>query len=259
MVFLDPVFNPVLLPLINFNPFLGVLIISLILSLIIVVIYKYATNQIEMKRLKDEQKEFQTKLKSLKDNPTEMMKLQKEAMKKNMDYMKHSLKPTLITFIPILLIFGWMNAHLAFEPIYPDESYSITAQFKTGLTGQAELFVDGGTELLSSAQQNISITETDEPGTVTWTLKSTAGEHQVTVAIDSTEQSKKIFITTDLIAEPAISLYEHSDLEQIKINYNPLKPAGKLSLLGWKPGWLGWYIIFSLLFSIVLRKLLKVY
>jgi len=258
MAFLDPVFNPVLLPLINLNPFWGIVILSLSISLLIVVIYKLATDQKEMKRLKNEQKEYQKKLKSLKSDPAEMMKVQKEAMKQNLAYMKHSFKPTLITFIPIILIFGWMNAHLAFEPIYPGETYSITATFKEGITGEAKLEVDDNTELISESKQEITENQ------ATWNLKSEAGEHFLSVKIGdkeigNTEQTKKVLIADNFAYEEQITVFPHSDIEQIKINYNPLKPAGNFSLFGWRPGWLGWYIIFSIAFSIGLRKLLKVY
>ena len=253
MAFLDSVFNPVLLPLLNKSPFLGVLVISFILSIIVVLVYKYFTNQEEMKRLKEQQKEYQQKFKELKDKPDEVMKLQKEAMGKNFEYMKHSLKATLITMLPIILVFGWMNAHLAFEPIYPGETYSITAQFKEGITGEAELRVDEGTELVSPAQQPIN-------SGVMWNLKSSEeGERIVTVKSGNTEQSKKVLITTELVSEPAISFYQHSDIEQIKINYNKLRPLGGFEFFGWQPGWLGLYIFFSIVFSIGLRKVMKVY
>ena len=253
MAFLDPVFNPVLLPLLNKSPFIGILILSLILSLIVVLVYKYFTNQQEMKRLKEQQKEYQQKFKELKDKPDEMMKLQKEAMGKNFEYMKHSLKATLITMLPIILVFGWMNAHLAFEPIYPGESYSITAQFKEGLTGDAELLVDERMELLSPAVQAITA------GGTTWSLKSTQGEHVVTIKAGSIQQSKKVLITTELKSEMPLSVYKHSDIEQIKINYNKLRPLGDFEIFGWQPGWLGLYIIFSIVFSVILRKVMNVY
>ena len=263
MAFLDPIFNPVLLPLINMNPFWGIVILSFLISLLIVIIYKLVTNQDEMKRLKDEQKEYQKKLKALKSNPEEMMKVQKEAMKKNMDYMKHSFKPTLITFIPIILIFGWMNAHLAYEPIYPGETFSVTAMFAEDFTGEAQLEGDEDTEFISEIKQEIKEDQ------ATWNLKSSKGEHFFTVKVGSDEQTKKVLITKDLAYEDPITLYQHSDIEQIKINYNKLKPvdhllsteekAADFSLFGWKPGWLGLYIIFSIVFSMGLRKLLKIY
>jgi len=181
-----------------------------------------------------------------------MMKVQKEAMKKNMDYMKHSFKPTLITFLPIILIFGWMNAHLAFEPIYPGETFSVTALFGEGVTGETELMVDEGVELLSEAKQRIN-------SDTTWNLKSNTGEHFLTVKVGKDEQTKKVLITKELMYEEPISIYQHSDIEKIQINYNKLKPAGTFSLFGWQPGWLGWYILFSIVFSMGLRKFLKIY
>ncbi|MDO8656817.1 MAG: EMC3/TMCO1 family protein [Nanoarchaeota archaeon] len=253
MAFLDSIFNPVLLPLLNKSPFIGVLIISLILSVIVVLVYKYFTNQVEMKRIKEQQKEYQQKFKELKDKPEEMMKLQKEAMGKNFEYMKHTLKATLITMLPIILVFGWMNAHLAFEPIYPGETYSITAQFKEGIVGDAQLIVDEGTELVSAATQPMN------SGEVTWNLKSTEGEHLLTVKGAGIEQSKKVLITKELKSETQLSVYAHSDLEQIKINYNKLRPLGGFEFFGWQPGWLGLYIFFSIIFSIGLRKVMNVY
>ncbi len=253
MAFLDPILNPVLLPLLNNSPFLGILLFSFLISVIIVLAYKYFTNQEEMKRIKDSQKEAQKRMKELKDNPSEMMKIQKEAMGKNFEYMKHSMRATLITILPIIIVFGWMNSHLLYEPIYPGESYSITAKFPPGLTGGAELVADEGTELLSPAKQPVN-------SDTTWTLKSTAGEHFITIKAGTTEQTKKVLITTELKAEQPVSLFRHSDIEQIKINYNKLLPLGpSVSIFGWQPGWLGLYILLSIVFSVVLRKVLKVY
>ncbi len=248
--FLTPVFQPLL----ELGPFWAIFIISLFISLIITLVYKWVTDQTLMKSLKEEQKEMQKKVKSLKDNPPEMMKVQKEAMKKNMQYMKHSFKPTLITILPILLIFGWMAAHLTYEPIYPGETYSITALFEKGVTGEAELIPDEDTELLSDAVQDIN-------SEVTWKLKSkTKGSRLIKINYDGQPYAKKVLITEELNYEEPITIFQHSDLKQITINYNKLKPLGPdFSIFGWQPGWLGLYIIFSLIFSMGLRKLLKIY
>ncbi len=249
MAFLDPVFNPVL----ALGPLWAIVLLSLVISLVIVLVYKFFTNQQEMKRLKDEQKEFRKRMKELKSNPEEMMKVQKEAMQKNFQYMKHSLKATLITMLPIILIFSWMNVHLAYEPIYPGDTYSVTAEFKKGLSGEAELIVGEGTELLSEAMQPIN-------SNVAWSLKSTEGEHFLTVQAGNQQQSKKVLITRNLAYEQPLSVYQHSDIEKIQVNYEKLRPLGPdFSFFGWQPGWLGVYIILSIVFSLALRKVMKVY
>lgn len=248
--FLTPVFKPLL----ELGPFWAIFIISLLISLIITFVYKWVTDQKLMKSLKEEQKEMQKQVKALKDNPQEMMKVQKEAMKKNMTYMKHSFKPTLITILPIIIIFGWMAAHFSYEPIYPGETYSITALFEKGISGEAELIPDKNTELISDAVQEIN-SET------TWKLKSkTEGTHILEVKYDDQSYHKKVLITKELAYEEPFTTFQHSDLKQINIDYNKLKPLGPdFSIFGWQPGWLGLYIIFSLIFSMSLRKLLKIY
>lgn len=253
MSFLDPVLNPVLMPLLTKSPLLVIILVSFIISLIITVVYKLMTDQKEMKRLKEQQKDFQKRLKELRSNPEEMMKVQKEAMKSNMDYMKHSLKSTLITMLPIILIFSWMAGHLSFEPIYPGETYSVTATFAKGVTGDAELLADEGTELSSAAKQEIAGSE------VSWRMKSTEGEHTLAIKTGETEAQKKVLITKDLQYEDQISSFKDSDIEKITINYNKLRPLGGLSIFGWQPGWLAIYFITSIGFSLGLRKLLKVY
>ncbi len=253
MAFLDPVFDPILQPLINLSPFWAIIILAVVVSLLITLVYKLATDQKKMKDMKEKQKDYQKKMKELRSNPEEMMKVQKEAMKLNMEYMKSSFKPTLITMIPILLIFGWMAGHLSFEPIYPGETYSVSAEFLEGVKGEAELIADQGTELISPAEQEIV------EGKANWKLKSSNGEHFLTVKVDDVEESKKVLITKELKTEEAVTIFQHSDIKQITINYNKLRPLGTFEIFGWQPGWLGLYIIFSLVFSMVLRKLLKIY
>ncbi len=254
--FLDYVFGPLL----QLGPFWAIFILALFVSLLITLVYKYMTNQQLMKEMKDKQKEAQNKIKELKDKPEEMMRMQKEMMKQNFEYMKHSFKSTFITMIPVLLIFGWMAAQFSYEPIYPGETFSITAEFLEEVKGEAELVadLDQGTELISSAKQEI------KEGKANWQLKSTEGEHQLKVKAVSSEtggqeQSKKVLITKELKTEPALDTYLNSEIKSIKIDYKPLKPLGGFEIFGWKPGWLGIYIILSLIFSLGLRKVLKVY
>ena len=256
MSFLDTLLNPVFDPLLKATgPFLSILIISLLISVVITFVYKWVTNQTLMKSLKEKQKEFQQKIKGLRDNPGEMMKVQKEAMKVNMDYMKQSFKPTLITMIPVLIIFGWMAAHLAFEPIFPGEQFSVTAEFEPGTTDYAELIVGEELQLLSDSQQKIE-------ESVTWKLTGSPGDHILELNHADQAYTKKVHVGTDFNLAKQITPFEDSSIKLIKIDYKKLKPLGPtftIPVIKWQPGWLGIYIIFSIVFSMGLRKILKIY
>ncbi len=103
--FLSYIFGPVMgLP----NP-LNLVVISFMLTFLITIIYKYMSNQTEIKALKKRMKDLQNEMKGLKDQPKRLVDMQKEVMNANLRYMSHSFKPMIITFIPIIFIFGWLR------------------------------------------------------------------------------------------------------------------------------------------------------
>jgi len=99
----------VLTNFINSNPTLSIILIGFLVTLIMTLITKKFTNQTRMKELKDIQKACQIRLKDKKGDLEEQKKIQKEIMECSMELMKHSFKPMLITFIPLILLIFWLR------------------------------------------------------------------------------------------------------------------------------------------------------
>lgn len=246
MPFLDAILNPLLkLPVLWL-----VIALSLFISLIVTWIYKLTTDQALMKKLKDEIKAYQQQIKAERNNPARAMELNKKAMQSNMQYMSHSMKSTLYTFIPIILLFSWMSAHLAFEPIKPDTEFTVSASFDKSTQGKAELNAPNGIIL-----KDDKIKEIDN-GIAIWKLQGKAGEYLLEFKFNEEAHNKELVITQENIYAPQNKKIKNSQLQQIIIN-NAQKKL--INLFGWKIGWLGTYIIFSLVFSMGLRKVMKVY
>jgi uncharacterized membrane protein (DUF106 family) len=93
----------------------SIVLIAFLVTLVMTLVTKKFTNQSRMKELKDIQKACQIKLKENKDNVQEIEKAQKQMMECSMEMMKHSMKPTLITLIPLLLFFVWVRG--IFTPV----------------------------------------------------------------------------------------------------------------------------------------------
>jgi len=246
----ESVLNPIFAPLLSFGYFWAILIISFVLTLLITLVYKYTTNQDLMKKLKSDMKKLQNEMKKFKDNPSKVMAHQKKIMSKNMEYMKHSLKPTLFTFIPIIIIFGWLNANLAYLPIQPDSQFQIFADFKEGSFGNISLEVLPKITFLSNQTQTVVNNK------VSWSLQGPKGNYQMKLTYGNREFQKDLIISSDNYAQPD-TIVKDSELTKISIANNKVKPLGSLSIFGWMPGWLGTYIIFSLIFSFGLRKLMN--
>jgi uncharacterized membrane protein (DUF106 family) len=67
------------------------------------------------------------------------MKLQQKILPLQMDLMKESFKPLLVSLIPFLLIFFWLANHFAYHPIMPDQPFTVTAKIAEEFSGNATL------------------------------------------------------------------------------------------------------------------------
>lgn len=111
MALLKGLFDTIFYPLVHYLPPRWSLIsISFLITLLITLSYKVFTNQHLMKTLKEEIKQLQKEIKDHKENREKLSELNQKAMSKNLELMKHSMRPTLVTFIPIILIFSWLRA-----------------------------------------------------------------------------------------------------------------------------------------------------
>ncbi len=261
--FLTPVFSP----LFKIHPLLAIIIISFLISLFITLIYKKFTNQKLMKDLKEEIKELQKEMKELKDKPKEMMKVQKKAMETNMKYMMHSFKPTLLTFIPIIIIFGWLNAHFAYLPITEDTQFSISVDFIDNTNGNITITVPENIELLNEPTQKILNNKAE------WFLKAKSGTYFIKYSFNSLSFQHKLIVTKTVenrsYVKPVMSYKElgldkYSRVKQLVISNKKIKPFEGIPVLGSIPwiggfGWFGSYVLFSIIFSMLLRKAMKVY
>ncbi|MEK6886555.1 MAG: EMC3/TMCO1 family protein [Nanoarchaeota archaeon] len=112
--FLDPILNPLLT---SFGQLGFVALISLIVSLITVIVYKYTTDQILMKSIKEDLDKLNKKMKEHKSDSHKMIQVQKEMWSKQMTMMKHSFTSTIYTFLPIIILFNWLRLNLNSDKI----------------------------------------------------------------------------------------------------------------------------------------------
>ncbi|MBU1204989.1 MAG: DUF106 domain-containing protein [Nanoarchaeota archaeon] len=260
----EAVLNPVFAPLLKLPPLFAIIIISFILTLLITLIHKFVTNQEVMKGLKKDMKDHQDEMKKHKDNPKKVMEIQKQVMQKNMEFMKHSFKPMIFTFIPIIIIFGWLNANMAYYPIMPDQEFDVTLTFDLeGLEkniGLVSVIPEDQLEIINSAKQTIEKNKTKTflgekwVGVAKWKLKGPEGIYTLVYSFDDDMRAyeKDLIITEERkYAPPEKRINDESPLESIKIGNEPIRPLFGL-------GWIWTYIIFSIIFSMAIRKVLKV-
>ncbi|MBI5398950.1 DUF106 domain-containing protein [Candidatus Woesearchaeota archaeon] len=249
MVF-ESILNPLFSPLLALDPLYFILIMSFLVSLLITLVYKWMTDQVLMKELKDKLKEHQQKMKEHKGDTKKVLELQKSAMDLNMKYMLHSLKPTLVTFLPIIIIFGWLANTIAYEPLLPNQQFSAALTFVDGISGNVQVDVPQGVRVTGNS------TKTIEGGKTEFTFKGEEGDYLLVFTVNEKSFEKEVSITSQQKYAPVTKTFRNEPIKTVTLSNTKLIV---LNLFGWKLGWLGAYIITSIVFSMGLRKLMKLH
>lgn len=238
-----------------------IFVLALITTLITTIIYKYATDQKKLKSIKSKLKSLRKEQKKHKDDTKKLMDLQKEMMSLNMDMMKQSFRSMLYTFIPLILLFTWMSANIAFEPINPGDEFSVTARISNSFPYELRdvnlTLVPGGAEITRNEGYVASRESRRE---VQWKVvaPSQEGTYTLMVAGPTFSESKEVLITNSKNYLSPVQDFRNSHLLRLEVGNEPVRPFGNFSIFGWRLNWLWTYILLSIFFSILIRKLLKV-
>ncbi|MBS3066389.1 DUF106 domain-containing protein [Candidatus Pacearchaeota archaeon] len=110
------ILDPILGSLLNWHVTIGMLAITLIITLMTTLIQKYGTDQETMRSLKAEQKKLSEDMKQYKNQPDKIMELNKKQFEFMGEMMKHSMRPIIYTGIPLVLLFRWFVDYFAQIP-----------------------------------------------------------------------------------------------------------------------------------------------
>ncbi|MFP4115871.1 MAG: DUF2208 family protein [Candidatus Aenigmatarchaeota archaeon] len=200
------------------NALYGVFIIAVGVSFLTSLFYKILMDQKDVKKIKEKMSELQEKSKEAREegNEEKAMEYQQEVMSHTTEQMKMQFKPMIATFIVIIPIFTFL-----FPSLYP------------------------------AATVNLDETDTLTYEGTNWTV-SLNSEDPLEINIDGETYSEDEIIQIDG-HEFKVDSYEEGKLKMSRV-------AAKLPLslpyVGSTLGWLGWYILVTLGFSQILRKLM---
>lgn len=174
--------------------------------------------------------------------------------------MMQSFKPMLVTLIPVGIILAWLTAHLAFMPIMPADEFTVRAAFPLELTGEATLSVPSGLELVTQQTVPLEIGVDTSPWfsdksvrVAQWNIRAQElGEYTINFSYENKNVSQRLLVSDD--PEYATPRLSHDDVflfTQIDNQKLVLWDLGFYQLGGF-----GIYIILSIVFSLIVRRLM---
>jgi uncharacterized membrane protein (DUF106 family) len=254
--------------LLSVHPAIAILLISLVVSIISSLGIKFFSDQKLMKSLRSEMTELQKELKELKNNPKKMSKINERFMETNSKYMMQSFRPMFITIIPLFFVFGWMSSHMGYLPIMPGEKFTVTAIFEKGTQGEIFASVPKGILLDGKPSQEIVNDQ------AIWSMVGEKGEHNLSFSIKNDTYQTKVLITEERRYAPVEKSFqkqvlffpvaEKNSLKTIKLSNKEIILMSDVGVLKDIPiinslNWFWGYIVFSMIFSLALKKAMNLY
>ena len=99
----------VITELIQTNPKISIVIISLLVTLFTTIIRFFVTDKELMREIKSKQKWIREEMKKCRDNADKMADLNKQMMEHFPVQMKQTFKIMIITIVPLLILFAWLR------------------------------------------------------------------------------------------------------------------------------------------------------
>ena len=245
---LNFILDPILKPLLNIiSPLWFLVIITFLITLLITLVYKYTTNQELVKKLRDEMKDIQKQIKENSHDLEKVKGLQKQSFEKAGIQFKQSMKPMIITMIPMIIILGWLASNLSFEALKPGEEFNVDIEVK-----------EFNTTVLLNAPAGLEVL--DEKGkkagpNADWKLKGSEGEYILEFVVKGEDKdklyTKELIITKGNNYKEPVKLIDDESVKSIKVGNKPMRILGL--------SWFWAYFILAIAFNSLTRKLLKVY
>lgn len=260
-------FDVVFLPFRNLSPIWGLLAVSVLTGIVMVVIFKYTSNQSAIRRTKDKISAYFLEVRLFKDDLSLMLDAQKRILRTNLTYMKYSVVPMLVMIVPVILILVQLGIRYTARPLKPGETalvklrlddaasaekLPISVETGEGLRRETPLLRVGGQEV------NFRIGAVREGE---HTLSILVGDERVDEPIAVSEGVQRVYtarmqpgLEAMLFAPGQDPLPKGSGLEEISVGF----PPQTVSLLGWNVHWLVVFFVASIAAGYSLKGVFKV-
>ena len=244
-------------------PLLGMIVISVVTGVIMLIIYKYTSNQAGITRAKDRIKANFLAIMLYKDSFRVLLISIARILRWNLSYMGHNLKPLAVMMAPVLLLLVQLNFWYGYEPLGVDRTAMVTATVadkvdmyaaKPELTTPEGVVVETGGVRNRQAQQVSWRIRGKVPGDYTLHLSIGGVEVDKRVVVGDTERLHHLIPKRhdgnfwDGLLYPGAPKLE-GGITQIDIAY----PIAEMNVFGWHIHWIIVYFVLSIIAGLSMK------
>ena len=251
------------------SPWFGMILISFLTALLMLLVYRFTSNQQGIKQVKNKIKAHLLELWLFRDSLRLTLKAQGNILRHNLKYIGYASKPLLMMIIPLILILSQLNLWFGYQALDPGEKTILKVKLKES---QSLLDINLSVEPSSGFDIETLPIRIEEEGEISWRLHAKEmGVHDLSLIIDGTRITKEI----------AVSQKPLSRISQAKVRRNlvdeffhpkeaplpgnlPIKkievkyPSKSMNFFGWRLPWWLVYLALAILFGFTFKGVFKV-
>lgn len=258
-------FDAILSPFAALHPWVGLSVVSAVTGVVMLLIFGKTSDQKKIAETKDKLKAYVMEMWIFRNDTRVMFAAIGSVLRSNLQYLRHSLRPLVFLFIPVLVIMVQLGIRYADEPLMPGDRTVVSVKLREGVVPTAtplEFRAPKGVRVVSPALRIDSKSEVD------WEIMAELpGQYQLAVATPSGTVHKLLDVgprrklgkvgavkpranTWSAFlypSEPPVQF--NSDIESIHVTY----PHRELKFLGLTVNWLVAFFIISVAAGFALK------
>ncbi len=248
-------------------------IISAVTGVLLLIIFKYTSNQRAIGRVRDNIKANMLALRLFKDEIAVTLQSQGRVFRGAFGLLYHSIRPMLVMILPVSLLLAQMGLWYQFRPLLPGEETLVTMKLtRPELGRRADANPMPEAEIIPHPGIDVTIGPVRVPtkNEIYWKIKLNSKDvHQLVFQLENQTFEKQIAVGegfvrisavrpglnwSDIILHPVEKPFtSKSPVHSISVDY-PDRPS-------WTSGtdwWLVYFFIASMLFALLFKPFLKV-
>ena len=255
---LNSFFDLLITPFRGVHPLWYLFVLSLLTGILMLLIFRYTSNQKKIKETKDKIKAYLIEVRIFNEDLGILLSAQKNLLFYNAKYLIHALKPILFMIVPVSIILIQLQGWFGYRPLAVGEStilkVKVTDEGKKVLSHFA-IAVDKGIVIETPPLRN------PEEAEVAWRIRANEiGEHTIIIKAQDYSFQKKVVISDKRLARVSPSVVGSSPLEIIfNPGEKPIKenslikrievgyPTRSIEIFGWKTHWLVLFFVLSII------------
>lgn len=258
-------FDALLWPFRSAAPLWSLLGVSLLTGILMLVIFRYTSNQRAIRTAKDRLKAHLLALWLFQDQLGVVFRTQGRLLYSSLVYTRHALIPLAVMLVPLVLIMVQLEVRFGRAPVRPGDSFLLTARLTQAAdVDRTGLSLPPGLSLTAAPVHIAAHKEVD------WRIEAAdVGRYQVQVVVGGQPFAKQVIVGDDvavlsprrsqsglldaLLSPTEPRLPADAPLAAIEVNYLPYRVA----VASWRMHWLIPFFVFSLLSALAFRGALK--